>query len=148
VVEVREWEDEPLLCSVRQPWEQLPWYEVLDALDQRVGRVLGTVLQDNRDQFLAVCCPRGRGLALVQTPGGLVLAQLTSEREGSRLTFAPFVAREPFLKMLLLGAALLGEHGFVRFRLERQNETRSLQILGTRFLTRENEHASRGSSWD
>ncbi len=100
-------EDEPLLCTVQRCWTLLPWFEVCDAEDNTVGRVIGPVLEDREEQRCALLCPDGPGQEVFQTPGGLLLARLEREPEGDRLTFEAVIEREPFLKMLLLGATLL-----------------------------------------
>lgn len=108
VLAVHEREDDPLLCTIRRSWSLLPWYEVRDADDQRIGRMLGPVVQDGEEQRLALCCADGPRQALFQTPTGIPLARLEREQEADRLTFEAVIEKEPFMKMLLLGAVLLG----------------------------------------
>ncbi len=108
VLEVHELEDEPLLCLVRRCWTLLPWHEVCDAECHRIGRMLGPVLQDRDERRCAVRCPDGPGQSVFQTPEGLLLARVDQEQEGARLTFETVIEKEPFVKMLLLGAVLLG----------------------------------------
>jgi hypothetical protein len=107
VLEVHELEDDPLLCTVRRCWTLLPWYEVRDADEHRIGRMLGSVLQDREDQRCAQRCPDGPGQSIFQGPTGLLLARVDREKEGTRLTFESVIEWEPFVKMLLLGAVLL-----------------------------------------
>lgn len=107
VLEVREHEDEPLLCTLRRCWTLLPWYEVRDAEDHRIGRTLGAVIEDRDDCRFAVRREEGPGQCTFQSRDGTPLAQLSAETEGLRLTFAGIIEREPFVKMLLLGAVLL-----------------------------------------
>ncbi len=108
VFEVHEREDDPLLCSVRRCWSLLPWYEVCDAEDHRVGRILGSILRDRQEHRCAVRCPDGPGQVVYQTPAGQRLARVDRDRSGDRLTFESIIDHEPFVKMLLLGAVLLG----------------------------------------
>jgi hypothetical protein len=107
IVQVHEQGDEPLLCTVFRRWSPLPWYEVYDAEDRRVGRVLGSVFQDQQDRLTAIRCPGGAGQVVIQSVAGPLLAQLRQETDGTWLTFAAAAAQEPFVKMLLLAAALV-----------------------------------------
>ncbi len=53
VLAVHEHEDEPLLFTVRRAWSLLPRREVRDADGQRVGSLLGRLVQDRYGQTLA-----------------------------------------------------------------------------------------------
>ena len=108
VLQVRELEDEPLLCLVRRRWTLLPWYEVCDADEQRIGRILGPVLQDRDARRCATRCSDGPGQISFQTPEGILLARVDREPEGDRLTFETVIEKEPFVKMLLLGGGVAG----------------------------------------
>src|SRR5262245_15441402 len=56
VLEVHELEDEPLLCTVRRCWTLYPWYEVRDAEEHQVGRLLGAVIEDAEQRRCARRC--------------------------------------------------------------------------------------------
>jgi hypothetical protein len=101
VLAVHEQEDEPLLFTVRRVWGLLPRREVRDAENQPIGSLLGRLVQDQH----------GRAVASLQdgvfrSPRQHVLAELFSAPDGLRLCFHADVADEPFVKMLLLAAAL------------------------------------------
>jgi hypothetical protein len=105
VLAVHEHEDEPLLFTIRRAWSLLPRREVRDADGGPVGSLLGRLIQDHH----------GRTLAALQTDNGSVsfrsstrrtLAELTTQADGLRIEFRPEIAGEPFVKMLLLAAAL------------------------------------------
>jgi hypothetical protein len=101
---VYEADDQPLLFTVRRSWG--PWRrtEVCDADERPIGTLHGPVLRDSL----------GRTLALMERAGGVFrgrsgeeLARLVPGPEGARLLFHPDLL-DPFLKMLLLAAALGG----------------------------------------
>jgi hypothetical protein len=109
VLEVHEQEDEPLLFTVRRCWTLLPRREVRDADGWRVGTLLGPLLEDDRGHRLAVrTWEAERGAGVFRSRRGVALAWAAPEGDALRLTFADAVADEPFVKMLLLGAALCG----------------------------------------
>lgn len=101
VLAVHEFEDEPLLFTLRRAWSLLPRREVRDAEEQPVGSLLGRLVHDRY----------GRPLAVLQngvfhSPRRRILAELTADSEGLRLAFSPDTDGQPFVKMLLLAAAL------------------------------------------
>jgi hypothetical protein len=101
VLAVHEQEDESLLFTIRRTWGLLPRREVQDADDQFVGSLLGRLIHD---RF-------GRPVAALRdgvffTPSHRALAELAATPDGLRLWFGPAIAGEPFIKMLLLAAAL------------------------------------------
>jgi hypothetical protein len=101
ILAVHEHEDAPLLFTVRRAWGLLPRREVRDADGHPVGSLLGRAVHDRHGRRLAALYGevfRGRD----QRP----LAELTAGEEGTRVAFSPDIAGEPFLKMLLLAAAL------------------------------------------
>jgi hypothetical protein len=107
VLEVRELEDEPLLFTVRRCWSLLPRREVRDADGWRVGTLLGPRLDDDRGRRLALRCWEAGGRASAfRTRRGELLAWSAEDGDSLRLTFGELVQDEPFVKMLLLGAAL------------------------------------------
>jgi hypothetical protein len=106
-LEIREQEDESLLCTLRRAWTLLPWYEVCDADGVLLGRVIGRMVQDHEQRSFAVRHPEEQpGCTAFVSSTGRALARLKSDTDGLRLTFTTQIQGEPFLKMLLLGAAL------------------------------------------
>jgi hypothetical protein len=110
VLEVRESDDEPLLFTLRRAWGLLPRRELCDADGRRVGYLQGDAINDAWNRRIAIrSWDAARQASTFRTRNGNILAW--AEREGAalRLTFGEMSAREPFLKMLLLGAALSAE---------------------------------------
>jgi hypothetical protein len=101
VLAVHEQEDEPLLFTVRRVWGFLPRREVCDADGQPIGTLLGRLVHDRYGRPLAAL-ENGIFRASNRHP----LAELSPTAEGLRLTFGDDIASEPFVKMLLLAAAL------------------------------------------
>ncbi len=102
VLAVHEQEDEPLLFTVRRAWSLLPRREVCDAEDQPVGSLLGRLVHDRHGRPIAAL-----ENGVFRNPYQRVLADLTPTADGLRLTFHDDIAGEPFVKMLLLAAALV-----------------------------------------
>jgi len=98
---VREQEDEPLLFTIQRAWGWLPRRCVCDAEGQWVGTLLGRRIHDRRGRLLATL-----ETGVFRAPDHRVLAELASTAAGLRLTFSEDVVGEPFVKMLLLAAAL------------------------------------------
>ena len=101
VLAVHEQEDEPLLLTVRRVWKLNTRRRVCDADGQPIGDLLGRLIYDRY----------GRPLAALEDgvfldPDRRTLAELSATAEGLRLTFHDDIAGEPFVKMLLLAAAL------------------------------------------
>ena len=104
---VHEQQDESLLCTVRRSCSLFSWYEVWDADDRRVGWHGGPLLMDGAGHRVAVReNETATGTTLYRSPDRKVLARLTATCDDVRLTFADEIAGEPFVKMLLLAAAL------------------------------------------
>jgi len=106
VIEVRESDDEPLLFTMWPGWGFARRWRVEDAEGTRVGRVAGPFLLDRRDAPLAFL-RRGAGQPSYQDAQGRELAEVEVCDEGIRLTFLPDGQGSPFVKMLLLAAALV-----------------------------------------
>ena len=98
---VYEQEDEPLLFTIRRSWSLLPSRQVNDAEGEPVGTLLGRFIYDRYDRPVA-----SLDKGVFRGPDQRVLAELNPTTEGQRLTFSDDVAGEPFVKMLLLAAAL------------------------------------------
>jgi hypothetical protein len=101
VLAVHEYEDEPLLFTIRCAWGLTRWREVSDADGQPVGTLLGRLVQDRHGRPLAAL-----ENGVFRDPNHQILAELTSTVVGLRLTFGDEIASEPFVKMLLLAATL------------------------------------------
>jgi hypothetical protein len=101
VLAVHEQEDESLLFTIRRAWGLLPRREVHDADDQFVGSLLGRLIHDRFGRPVAVLRDE-----VFFTPTHRALAELGATEDGLRLWFDPVIAGEPFIKMLLLAAAL------------------------------------------
>jgi hypothetical protein len=104
VLEVREQEDAPLVFTVRRRWPRRR-REVRDADGRLVGWLMGPVVGNRHGRRLAVL-ERTAGRGVWRGPDGQELGRLESEGGRLRVTFAPSAAGDPFLKMLLLAAAL------------------------------------------
>jgi hypothetical protein len=102
---VHEHEDEPLLFTVRRCWSLRPRHEVRDAEGRRVGFLQGPRVRNRFGRELAVLRPEG-GAAAFCAPDGRSLARLTEGALGVQVAFSADTDADPFLKMLLLAAAL------------------------------------------
>jgi hypothetical protein len=99
---VHEQEEEPLLFTIRRAWGFIPRREVCDADGHPVGSLSGRIIQDRHGRHLAVLVN-----GVFRDANQHTLAELSTTPEGLRLTFGNGIAGEPFVKMLLLAAALL-----------------------------------------
>ncbi|HTU16704.1 MAG TPA: hypothetical protein VMG10_01470 [Gemmataceae bacterium] len=102
---VHEHEDEPLLCTIRRTWGLLPRCVVRDAEGQQIGSCsfIGRIIRDRYSRPLAAF--HGED-GTMRSPTNRVLAEWTATADGLRLVFGDGIAGEPFVKMLLLSAAL------------------------------------------
>ncbi len=104
---VYESEDEPLLCTLRHRWSLPSSWELRDADGHTVGKIARRSIQG----------PMGRNLTVMSStnaPGTEFLdlqrrrmATLVQQRDGRLLSFAVECERDPFARMLVLGAALV-----------------------------------------
>ena len=101
VLAVHEQEDEPLLLTIRQGWSWLPSCCVCDADGNAVGSLRGRLIHDRYGQPVATLED-----GVFRAPDRRALADLVSTGDGQRLTFSDDIDGEPFVKMLLLAAAL------------------------------------------
>ena len=107
VVEVHEQQDDSLLCTVRRCWSLFPWYEVWDADDHLVGWHGGPIVLDPAGRPVAVREEESEiGTSWKAGVDSNTLALVAWQGDDVRLTFADEIAGEPFLKMLILAAAL------------------------------------------
>jgi hypothetical protein len=101
VLAVHEQEDEPLLLTIHRGWSWLPRRCVCDAEGQPIGALIGRIIHDRYGRLLAALED-----GAFRAPDRRALAEVVPTTEGLRLTFSDDIAGEPFLKMLLLAAAL------------------------------------------
>jgi hypothetical protein len=101
VLAVHEQEDEPLLLTIRRAWKLSARRHVYDAEGQPIGDLLGRLIHDRYRRPLAAL-----EHGVFRAPDRRALAELAATEEGLRLTFHDDIAGEPFVKMLLLAAAL------------------------------------------
>jgi hypothetical protein len=106
LVRVHESEDEPLLMSLRRGWGARWLVQDADAIP--VGRLCGGLLLDRKDIGIAVLrrAP-SRTEAVYEDTLGQVLATTTRQAGGVQLTFLPEAPASPFVRMVLLAAALI-----------------------------------------
>ncbi len=102
VLEVREDGDAPLLFTVRRDWWPLARHEVRDADGRLVGRLAGPLVTGYAGLPVAA---RGSDGAY-RAADGRVLARVERGRAGVEVSFAEEADADPFLRMLLLAAAL------------------------------------------
>ncbi|MGH7170325.1 MAG: hypothetical protein ACRELF_14750 [Gemmataceae bacterium] len=104
---VHEHEDEPLLCTIRRAWGLLPRAVVRDADGHPVGSCsfLGRIIRDRYGHSLAAF--HGED-GTIRSPTQRVLAEWTATPDGLRIAFRDDIVGEPFVKMLLLSACLVG----------------------------------------
>jgi len=109
VLAVYEAGDEPLLCSLQRFWWFGRFWELREADAHRVATIRRRRIIDRWGRLLAAReCRPGVGL-WVARPGGEALATVTAAADGLYLHFADAVGELPFVKMALLGAALVVE---------------------------------------
>ena len=102
-LEVHEAEDEPLVFTVRRLGGWKPTWEVRDA----DGHLVGLRDRIGRPFALRGKTPDGTATGFFRSPDEHELARLVSSTEGTRLEFAANGTDNPFLRMLLLAAALV-----------------------------------------
>ncbi|MCS6852134.1 MAG: hypothetical protein NZ700_13310 [Gemmataceae bacterium] len=106
-LELYEGDDASYLCSVRRSW-CLPFgWRVRDAEDKVVGSISGSWILDAGDRPVAFL--RHASAAKVSFCGidGAEWAELTRQDGGGVFTFTGVPDDNPFLRMLLLAAAVL-----------------------------------------
>jgi hypothetical protein len=102
---VHEAFDEPVVFRVRRLWSLRPRWRVVDADGEEVGTVGGPALRDRWDRVLFRRVDGGRAFELVQ---GGPAAEWLANGDGGRLALHAAVRDDPFWKMLLLAAVLVG----------------------------------------
>src|SRR5262249_50101744 len=111
ILEVHEQEEAPLLFTVHYRWGWPGRLEIRDAEDCIVGALIGRFILNEFSRRIAERRPMGHGMLGLVGPKGETLATLTQIDAGLRLEFRPEVENDPFLKMLLLAAALHERYG-------------------------------------
>jgi hypothetical protein len=107
VHEVLEGEDESLLFTLRGPvgfWK--PW-QIDDAEENRVASISGKMIFDQQAQFQAYLESNADGDGLLLDRNRMELGRIRKNEEGTLLVFHPITDNDPFLRMALLGAALV-----------------------------------------
>lgn len=105
---VHESDDEPLVFTVQRVWGLTPRWEVRDADGHYVGMLREQRLHDRYDRGLAAIeRSPDRSTARFRGPDGRELGALSRSGDTTELTFTPSVDGQPFVKMVLLAAALL-----------------------------------------
>ena len=107
VLSVHEQEEAPLLFTVRRRGLLWPRHEVRDAEGDYVGRIRRSIIRDRNNRYFA----RGRSTetnTVFEKRKGEALAYACRTAEGLELTFEMAIDTDPFAKMLLLAAALIG----------------------------------------
>src|SRR5262249_49799017 len=107
VVDVTELPDSSLLCTSRRCWSLYPWYEVDDADGYLVGWVGGGVLLNTFGNILAFREDDPQpGTSRFHDGERNELGRLAWHGDDVRVEFGDKVTDLPFVKMLLLAAAL------------------------------------------
>jgi hypothetical protein len=102
---VREAFEEPVVFRVRRAWTLRGRWRVEDAEGEEVGTIAGTRVLNHWGHTVFRRVEGGRAFVLT---GGDAAAEWVTEGAGGRLTLRPVVRDDPFWKMLLLAAVLVG----------------------------------------
>jgi len=104
---VHEQLDAPVVFTVHRRWNWPPRREVRDAEGNSVGELIGDWVRDQTSRRVATRVRREGHAAAFLDAEGTPLASYWVDGDGMHFDFAPEVAGEPFLKMVLLAAALI-----------------------------------------
>jgi hypothetical protein len=108
-IEVYEAPDGSLVFALRRAWGWRGGWQLLDADERLVGTLRGRVMLDGFGHFLAAMEPVDEaGRAQFLAFEGRQLGRYAVDGDGTQLIFAPALEGNPFAKMLLLGAVLVG----------------------------------------
>jgi hypothetical protein len=109
-LKVYETPDSSLVFALRRSWGWPGSWHIVDADERLVGKLRGRALLDGFGQFLAAIeAPDGNGCGRFLAIEGRQLGEYVLEPEGTRVKFAEALEGNPFAKMLLLGAVLVGD---------------------------------------
>ncbi len=104
---VYESDDEPLLCTLCRCFRLSSNWELRDADGHIVGRIARTSLQGPMGRYvIPVSLANATGTEFLDLQGRR-LATLIRQGDGCLLSFAVECKRDPFVRMLVLGAALV-----------------------------------------
>jgi hypothetical protein len=107
LLEVRESEDEPLVFTVRSGWLWAGGRVVLDADGRHIGSLNGPWLCDRGGRGLGVVVKNGAVAdRIIRGVDGRIWAAVHDGPSGTRVDFAADLEGEPFVRMLVLAAAL------------------------------------------
>jgi hypothetical protein len=107
VLEVHESDDAPLVFTVHALWGLSSRWEVRDADGNVIGLLCGPLIKDRFGRNIALWEGPADGLGRARDADGFELMTVLVTPEGTRVAFAAEAERNPFLKMLLLAAALV-----------------------------------------
>jgi hypothetical protein len=107
VLAVHESDDAPLLFTVHGLWGLAARWEVRDADGNVLGVLCGPLIKDRFGRNLALWERSGGGAGRARDGAGHELVTVLPTPEGTRVAFAAAAEGNPFLKMLLLAAALV-----------------------------------------
>jgi hypothetical protein len=107
VLAVHETDDAPLLFTVHGPWGLSGRWEVRDADGNVLGALCGPLIQDRFGRDLARWQRPDGGVGRARDADGRDLMTVLLTAEGTRVAFTDAAEGNPFLKMLLLAAALV-----------------------------------------
>ncbi len=107
VLAVHESDDAPLVFTVHGLWGLSGRWEVRDADGNVLGVLCGPLIKDRFGRNLALGERPDGGVGRVRDGDGRELMTVMATPDGTRIAFAAAAERNPFLKMLLLAAALV-----------------------------------------
>jgi hypothetical protein len=107
VLAVHEMDDAPLVFTVHGLWGLSGRWEVRDADGNVLGTLCGALIRDRFGRNLALWERPPGGIGRARDGDGRDLMTVMATTEGTRVAFASDAERNPFLKMLLLAAALV-----------------------------------------
>ncbi len=106
VLAIHESDDAPLLFTVHSLWGLSARWEVRDADGNIVGVLSGPVIKDRFGRNIALWERTTEQAGRVRDGDGREVMTLAATADGTRVAFTADVDGNPFLKMLLLAAAL------------------------------------------
>ncbi len=107
VLAVHESDDAPLVFTVHRLWALSERWEVREADGHAIGLLCGALIKDRYGRNIALWQRPAGGLGRARDGDGQELMSVLTTPEGTRVAFAAAAERNPFLKMLLLAAALV-----------------------------------------